>query len=887
MSVNKVFISYSDTDKEWMEKVRKQLSVLAQQGDLDVWSNDDIRAGEDWRAKIEAALNQASLAVLLISVDFLTSDFILGQEVPTILKRRQEQGLQIYPIIVRSCSWGEVDWLSSLKVRPLRSGKEALALGSPAEQDNDLGYISVEIASLFKQADRKVAKTSYENVLLLPPRPVDPSPPAGRRTQEYADLEITFHHRDADEYLLELRFSQSGKDEYNILLQQRCRLELDTLDALAQDPRAYGIELQRAIFSNPQWTEAFTNAQARARELGVGLRFRIYIGPSAMELNCVLWETLSVPSGNEHLLRSSNCVFARCLLGAPASWEGVHLRPKSQRLRAVIANLYPSRTDGYALPGRAALPRYCADEQLTLAKQVLEPVDPEPQTCDRIADLEPKFLTGDGVDILYLNCHAVSDGRKPLLVVDGGGTPEQLDSQQFIQRLCKLRFLPRLLVLAPALDRDEDCSPVALQTGILTHFAGAAVEAGVASVLTAQGTVSKDTWARFLLTFFTQLSQHGEIDLAIHEARSAIEGPDWWLPVLISRLRMPRIWYSPGFIDEQEGERAWKKLLTSIEDRRCTPVIGPDLAKSVIGSRRKIAKILADKHYFPLSLQDRTSLRQVFQYLDVEYKGDRDFLLDQFEEILKKHFIDRYSYELQGTGDSRDLDQLLSDFGVRNMKANPDEPYRVLAELPFPIYVSTNLNGVLSEAIRRYPENDGREPREEWFSRTPKQSGPKQRATPTPTVKKPLVYYLFGRLSEPESVVLTEDDYFDFLIKASLEKHDISSHVSAALTGDSLLFLGFRMHQWDFRVLWRSIMALQGSNSSLPQRTSVAVQIDPDDDVTLDPKRAKKYLEKHFSQKKIDVFWGTTEEFLKELRERWQAWTNQQEQNHERLDSAS
>jgi TIR domain len=116
-----VFISYSHKDEVWKDRLAKQLDVLNKQGLLDVWEDRQIGAGAEWLKEIEAAIERASLAVLLVSADFLTSPFILGKEVPRLLERRSAEGLEIFPILVRPCVWQEVPWLASIQARPLDS----------------------------------------------------------------------------------------------------------------------------------------------------------------------------------------------------------------------------------------------------------------------------------------------------------------------------------------------------------------------------------------------------------------------------------------------------------------------------------------------------------------------------------------------------------------------------------------------------------------------------------------------------------------------------------------------------------------------------------------------------------------------------------------------
>lgn len=117
--MSQIFISYSHKDKKWMNELLKHLKVIGLGNQLNVWADNQIKWGDKWQIEIENALNNANIAVFLISVDFLTSEFIQKEEVPTLLKRKKEEGILILPLIVSSCGWDDVEWLDGLQVMPL------------------------------------------------------------------------------------------------------------------------------------------------------------------------------------------------------------------------------------------------------------------------------------------------------------------------------------------------------------------------------------------------------------------------------------------------------------------------------------------------------------------------------------------------------------------------------------------------------------------------------------------------------------------------------------------------------------------------------------------------------------------------------------------------
>ena len=110
-----IFISYSHKDEAWKDALQDQLQVLQYHGDFAIWDDRQIKAGDSWYPAISEAIESARVAILLISADFLKSDFVRSEEIPRLLKRRSEDGLRIVPLVVRPCPWQTVPWLSSLQ----------------------------------------------------------------------------------------------------------------------------------------------------------------------------------------------------------------------------------------------------------------------------------------------------------------------------------------------------------------------------------------------------------------------------------------------------------------------------------------------------------------------------------------------------------------------------------------------------------------------------------------------------------------------------------------------------------------------------------------------------------------------------------------------------
>ncbi len=106
MMRDRVFISYSNEDIEWLKLLRKQPKPLEKKG-LNVWSDRDIIPGQEWLTEIDKSLDRVKVAVLLVSANFLDSEFIQNQELPRFLKAAERQEITILPVLISACVWEE------------------------------------------------------------------------------------------------------------------------------------------------------------------------------------------------------------------------------------------------------------------------------------------------------------------------------------------------------------------------------------------------------------------------------------------------------------------------------------------------------------------------------------------------------------------------------------------------------------------------------------------------------------------------------------------------------------------------------------------------------------------------------------------------------------
>ena len=94
----KVFVSYARADTKWLRRLQVHLRPLERSGQIMLWSDAQIEAGQRWREEINTAMDESQVAILLISADFLASDFIADNELPPLLAAAESQGAIILPV---------------------------------------------------------------------------------------------------------------------------------------------------------------------------------------------------------------------------------------------------------------------------------------------------------------------------------------------------------------------------------------------------------------------------------------------------------------------------------------------------------------------------------------------------------------------------------------------------------------------------------------------------------------------------------------------------------------------------------------------------------------------------------------------------------------------
>ncbi|WP_281991412.1 toll/interleukin-1 receptor domain-containing protein [Aquimarina aggregata] len=107
---DRVFISYSHFDKSYLDEIKRYFKPFLNK--IKFWDDSQILPGQIWKDEIEGAIKKAKIAILLVSTDFLGSDFINSEEIPPLLDAAEKEGTTILTLILRPCLFDEVSHLN-------------------------------------------------------------------------------------------------------------------------------------------------------------------------------------------------------------------------------------------------------------------------------------------------------------------------------------------------------------------------------------------------------------------------------------------------------------------------------------------------------------------------------------------------------------------------------------------------------------------------------------------------------------------------------------------------------------------------------------------------------------------------------------------------------
>jgi len=145
-----VFISYSRRDARWLEMVKTHLKPFERDGRIKRWDDTEIKSGQLWKTEIDKAIGSARVVVLLVSPEFLASDFIANNELPPLLVAAETDGATILSVIIRACNYAHAENIS--KYQAINPPEKPLAKMSSARRDEVLSKLTERILEVLKSS---------------------------------------------------------------------------------------------------------------------------------------------------------------------------------------------------------------------------------------------------------------------------------------------------------------------------------------------------------------------------------------------------------------------------------------------------------------------------------------------------------------------------------------------------------------------------------------------------------------------------------------------------------------------------------------------------------------------------------------------------------------
>ena len=158
--MTKLFFSYSHKDEELRNELETHLALLKRQGIISSWHDRRISAGEDFGQAISSELESAQVVLLLVSANFLASDYCFEKEMGRALEKHADGTAVLVPVILHPCDW-QSSPLGSLRATPT----DGLAISMHANQHEALACVAKDVreaANRFIERQTPVEATSSD-----------------------------------------------------------------------------------------------------------------------------------------------------------------------------------------------------------------------------------------------------------------------------------------------------------------------------------------------------------------------------------------------------------------------------------------------------------------------------------------------------------------------------------------------------------------------------------------------------------------------------------------------------------------------------------------------------------------------------------------------------
>ncbi len=684
---------------------------------------------------------------------------------------------------------------------------------------------------------------------------------------DYADLEIRILEQQQQGYPVELTLN--SEQEFGRGFLDAAFLPWISAGSAAQD----GERLFNWLLSDEKLKVAWAEARGRQSKR----RIRLRIDADAPELHAIPWELLRDPGEGgpaQNLAATTATPFSRYLAGRWQHGRAILARPV--RVLAVIAS--PDLSQYPQLAAVNVDQEWEILQGATAGEDIELTLLPPPYTLTAIeAELKKGYhvlhFVGHGAYRSRTNQAALylSDENNDVDLVHDNEIAE-LFARQMADIDADDDSRLRLVFLSSC--QTANRSPADAFRGLAPML----VAAGLPAVIAMQDLVPVETAHQFSSTFYSRLLAHGQVDLAANEARSAILSgglPGAAIPVLFSRLRANLLLGQRGRISSSSGDRTgeefWPYLMPYIEAGHVAAFIGPRLNSGLLIDNKNAAQKIAEKFKYPLV--DRENLARVTQFVRDPVIARQEYvriLRDSLPGHLEAELTEEQKSQIKPKTTLSEMVRILG-WSERVQRIHEGEIYHQLAQMRIPLTITTNVDNFMVEAMK----STGLSPRRMGPRWAQDQAGSPQFALePEPSRDEPVIIHLNGYDEDEEQIkhlVLSEDDYLEHFVRLSRDQeYLLPSNLLGLLSHYHFLFLGFHLHDWEFRVTLQGLVR-QIAQTGIEDKLHIGVQLEEEE--TLNTKEAMDALARYMGRRHhIDIYWGGCQQFVNEMHYQWQAY---------------
>jgi TIR domain/SIR2-like domain len=903
----KLFICYAhenSEDKIRLEKIFNALGRSDKSLGLEVESDEHIAPGITWHAEIMKQLASADLIVPLISREFFASDYITTHEVSAALDRNSDN---LFPILLYPIPQGTVSPLKNRQWYGAPGGIAIPLLGvTKHEVINPLHDAILDrlkkISGTLRQHDPAIEIDTQEGF-------VDRTAVSNAQTffeRRYSLMRCIFSHDSGGRYKVAIEHRQFGQ------------LHFERKWANCLTFKNPGFD--QTLLRNVNVARALDAAHAAAIKHDVPVRMQLCFDRSARDLALLPWEGMKWKGqkvsanpkivlsrqmivGNDHDLPEIRIASKRSKKIEPAQvaevgkeenavpkpeptseWEQHIDEESDEKLNSAYLRVtsYPPMLATNMTWAPDGLASSDIGKEFSAYVDVCTPsaMTPSPSDMDTVVAEH---------DLVYLSFPVAFSDVDPattqasLVVNDIARTRDWSDIAELI---CPRHKTPIVLIVAPnGWDGDTPGQ-------VFDAFAGLAADLanrGVPAVVVPSECLPYRAWELFVVELAKGLKRHGIIDVAVSDATRRVHGVEGRVQLYL-RSKSARLWYRAGFRSvgiasaSAPGQFPWADVRSAIDARgaqACTVIVGPHISRDLNLGRRQIAKDIADAHGFALSERERENLARVCEYVRVSASlvaGNSVSLKEAGgARSIPTHvraFLKYSAAHVKGlcrdaniaTGPEGQMTdaQILQTLSweLAQKKGESARIYSKLADVKTACFVTASFHNVLEKML----VTKQRTPRTGDLSGEFSEEGTSVDDAVSASLNTPLVFRPFGGFHDPHKIILAESDHLRFMVEFLRSMERFVAWVRGRLVDSNVLIVGFHPASWEFRVIYAALQLIEGSYSRA-NFVHVAVQVDPEDDLTIDPDGARSYYEGLFAEfgSTVFVYWGGADQFLAEL----------------------